>query len=795
MTSRSVASIIRLAVIMLLATSAGVGAAIQSSFGTAHAATTYYVDCSRSSNGDGSSGAPWNALSAVNGHAAFGPGDQILFNRGTRCAGDLTPPGSGSSGGAITIDAYGTGPLPIIDGGSNEEAIKLVDQQYWDIQNVETTGGNPYGVFITGSNADTATLHHFHLTNVVVHDVGGNIANDYSHGMIYVQPGTSQYVDDVVIDGATVYNSNISNGIFVTGNDTLRNTNVTIQNSVVHDVRTDGQASGILVTYAQNVLLQNNVAYNTGNSIWSALSTNVTVQYNEAYHAEAYQNHDGGPFDIDWNSVNTTVQYNYGHDADGYCVALFSLGGRVSTNNVVRYNVCANNEQKAATAYQGDVFLDSFDAGDGKGVGSLAGVQIYNNTFYWNPNGNNALLNTTGATFSGSNPNFFKNNLIYATVPSMINSRSSMSLDNNLYWTTSGSSPTWTYNGTTYTGFSSYQGGSGQDTHGRYTDPLLNNPTYHSVGKPTTAFTLQSSSPAKGAGVNVCAGISGCDMGTRDFFGNSVTTSGSHNIGAYEGSGIDGPAGITVNDTALSYSGAGWYHATGRSTLGVTDVGDDVHATQNNGDCASYRFTGTGVSFVTELDQSQGNVDVYLDDLTNKLTTVSEYTSGSRVGQQVPYNIDMLSSGSHTLKLCKASGQWMTIDALTVHTANDTVNDTALSYSGAGWYHATGRSTLGVTDVGDDVHATQNNGDCASYSFTGTGVSFVTELDQSQGNVDVYLDNMSMKLTTVSEYTSGSRTGQQAPYNIDTLSPGSHTLKLCKASGQWMTIDAVTYQQ
>ncbi len=259
--------------------------------------------------------------------------------------------------------------------------------------------------------------------------------------------------------------------------------------------------------------------------------------------------------------------------------------------------------------------------------------------------------------------------------------------------------------------------------------------------------------------------------------------------------GSSGSGGATVNDPALTYTGGGWGHFTSRAGFGAIDVGDDVHGTQANGDCASYAFTGTGVSFVTELDQSQGNVDVYLDNMGAKLTTVSEYTSGGRTTQQVPYNVDTLSSGPHTLKLCKASGQWMVIDALTVHTANDTVNDPALTYSGGGWGHFTSRAGFGAIDVGDDVHGTQANGDCASYAFTGTGVSFVTELDQSQGNVDVYLDNMGAKLTTVSEYTSGGRTTQQAPYNIDTLSSGPHTLKLCKASGQWMTIDAVTYQQ
>jgi len=65
-------------------------------------------------------------------------------------------------------------------------------------------------------------------------------------------------------------------------------------------------------------------------------------------------------------------------------------------------------------------------------------------------------------------------------------------------------------------------------------DPLLNNPTYSGTGASLSAFTLQAGSPAFGAGVNVCGGIAGCSMGSRDFFGNAITTAGTHTIGAQD---------------------------------------------------------------------------------------------------------------------------------------------------------------------------------------------------------------------------------------------------------------------
>jgi hypothetical protein len=114
----------------------------------------------------------------------------------------------------------------------------------------------------------------------------------------------------------------------------------------------------------------------------------------------------------------------------------------------------------------------------------------------------------------------------------MIQTPPGYTLDNNIYWTTSTSSPTWQWNGATYTDFSAYQSGSGQDAHSYNADPVLNDPTYHTVGRPSSAFTIQTGSPARSAGTNVCLGINGCSMGTQDFFGNPLPNSSGYDIGA-----------------------------------------------------------------------------------------------------------------------------------------------------------------------------------------------------------------------------------------------------------------------
>jgi len=507
-----------------------------------HSAATYYLDCSASQSGAGTQASPWNSLASVNAFA-FIPGDQILLNRGTACSGTLTPQGSGSATAPIVIDAYGTGAQPVINGGSAEEAVKLFNQQYWEINNLEIAGGNLYGVYISG-NTPNVSINHIHLRNLNVHGANFTSTKRADSGEVFISAnGAGEILNDVLVDGVTAHDSHVSEGILVSaggawieGNGVSQplGNNVTVQNSTAHDIYGDG----ILISELTNGLLQWNVVYRSGLcpnctgstpvGLWEWYCHTCTVQNNESYANQSWGG-DGGDFDIDYYNDNNIVQYNYGHDSAGYCVAFFGAGGRASNDNVFRYNVCSNNGQRGDLSKQGEVFVYTWDNG------SLNGVQIYNNTFYWNPATNAAAIITSGAAFSGKAPLFFKNNIIYATVPGMVQTTPAFTLDNNIYWTTSPSPATWQVGSNTYTSFSAYQTGSNQDVHSYQADPMLNSPTYHAVGRPTSAFTLLQGSPAVGKGANVCTAISGCSMGAHDFWGNALPNGSGYNIGAYQG--------------------------------------------------------------------------------------------------------------------------------------------------------------------------------------------------------------------------------------------------------------------
>ncbi len=68
--------------------------------------------------------------------------------------GALAPKGSGAEGAPIRLTAYGEGPRPkLVAPRQSEEALRLFNQQYWDIDSLDLAGGNTYGVFISGTTA------------------------------------------------------------------------------------------------------------------------------------------------------------------------------------------------------------------------------------------------------------------------------------------------------------------------------------------------------------------------------------------------------------------------------------------------------------------------------------------------------------------------------------------------------------------------------------------------------------------------------------------------------------------
>ena len=116
------------------------------------------------------------------------------------------------------------------------------------------------------------------------------------------------------------------------------------------------------------------------------------------------------------------------------------------------------------------------------------------------------------------------------------------------------------------------------------------------------------------------------------------------------------------------------------------------------------------------------------------------------------------------------------------------INDTApgITYTGSGWNYSSARP---YGDYDNDVHSTANNGDSVSYTFTGSGIEALTELNSDEGSINVYVDGSLRQ--TVSAAASGDRTAQQALVTVTGLTSGSHTLQLVKQSGSYMVLDGL----
>ena len=117
---------------------------------------------------------------------------------------------------------------------------------------------------------------------------------------------------------------------------------------------------------------------------------------------------------------------------------------------------------------------------------------------------------------------------------------------------------------------------------------------------------------------------------------------------------------------------------------------------------------------------------------------------------------------------------------------NDT--DASLQYSGA-WGYYPGRPAS-FKDLQNDVHAATNDGDSLTYTFNGTGISYVSEKSDGYGKVDVFID--SQLQTTVDANAAGVHNqGGQVLFSAPNLTAGQHTLKLVKRGGAYMLVDGL----
>jgi len=148
----------------------------------------YYVDSvhgSDSNNGRSPSSA-WQTMSKVKqfiSENVLVPGDQILFARGDSWTGGLTLPTgiNGSSSNPIVFGNYGSGALPIIDGGSSAAACfyargtgsgRTPLWSYITINGFECRNTTAYGVLFYQNQGGSAGMPGIVVKNMNIHNTG-----------------------------------------------------------------------------------------------------------------------------------------------------------------------------------------------------------------------------------------------------------------------------------------------------------------------------------------------------------------------------------------------------------------------------------------------------------------------------------------------------------------------------------------------------------------------------------------------------------------------------------------------
>ncbi|MFJ5831477.1 right-handed parallel beta-helix repeat-containing protein [Streptomyces sp. NPDC093089] len=464
--------------------------------------TTTYVDCSRPSAGDGSQASPFNSIAQANG-TAYGPGDTLAFASGTTCTGSLAPQGSGTAAAPITLTRYGTGALPVIDGGGAASAVTLTNQDHWRIADLKLT--NPAATLArrTGlriSATDGKAHRGYDIGPLVIDRVAGQTSKNspttedfvQSAGIVTGASGTNSTLNDVHVHDNQISNTGGGGLKIRVGAMAVKGTGVLIENNTLKDVGGDG----IIASYADAPMIQYNNASGVGNGvypfsggnfagIWVLGDKDPTIQKNAVYGITRMSVADSQAFDCDWGNTGTcTIQYNFSRDNIGGffldCDGCGTIGG---AQQVIRYNISEN-----------DCRMSSVSAG-------RSALHMYNNVFY-----------CTDKKFDITLPeeSVMENNIWVGTSDSRL---------------PTGPGISWLWN--------VFQGVPRPTANGIAADPQFVNPgtggdTIHSVD----GYKLRATSP----GLNNGSVISG--NGGRDYWGNPVSATTKPHRGAYNGPGL-----------------------------------------------------------------------------------------------------------------------------------------------------------------------------------------------------------------------------------------------------------------
>jgi len=244
--------------------------------GAASAAGSFYVDSLNGSDSNpGTQAAPWQSLTRAN-KQLLAPGDSLLLKRGSLWSGQqVQVPENGTPSARIKVDAYGSGPAPVVSGAST---CVMVSGDYVTVRALKLDNCSWAGVeFAEGATFGLAEF------NVLSHNVAG----------AHVATGAS----DNTIQNNTIVDNNKMN----------------VLTPCPPECNNDNGAWGVLLNGDRNV-----VAYNT-------------ISGSDAYSYD--YGRDGAAVEI-YNGAANTIHRNKAIGNETFS----ELGGAATKDNTFIYN-------------------------------------------------------------------------------------------------------------------------------------------------------------------------------------------------------------------------------------------------------------------------------------------------------------------------------------------------------------------------------------------------------------------------------------------------------------------------
>jgi hypothetical protein len=265
---------------------------------------------------------------------------------------------------------------------------------------------------------------------------------------------------------------------------------------------------------------------------------------------------------------------------------------------------------------------------------------------------------------------------------------------------------------------------------------------------------------------------------------------------------------VEQNGTGVTYTGS-W-----AANSGSFNSGSSATLSMDSSATATLAFNGTGATWIAYQDEWSGMASVYVDGVLK--AQVDTYASPNKAKSPV-YSISGLAAGNHTLtikvlgqKNASSGGSWVWVDAFDVTSGGTTTppgpsptptsgtlqyrveqSSPAVTWSGS-W-----NVNKGTFNSGGSAKLAMRAGARATFTFTGTKVSWIAYRDEWSGIARVYIDGT--LAATVDTYLHPVQ-AKTVAYTSSTLPNGTHTIAIEAAGtkdstsgGSWVWVDAFDY--